>query len=616
MSTITFLFQGVEIEIQCSKKEKFETIIKRFCEKVKVNRNQVNFLSKGKILDEQMTEDQVPFNIDNKKFVTVDDNSDYLPADVIIKSKDIICPKCKEFASISIDDNYKISIINCKNVHKTENILISEFEETQNINISKIKCDKCKNNMGSIFNHEFYKCINCKMNLCPLCKKEHSLYHNIILYENKYYICDEHGEAFISYCNECKTNLCFTCEEKHNGHDIIDFKKLRKNKNDLEKELDIFKEYIDKAKKIVEEDIKNYREKWNKVINNYEKIYKIKKEIFISMEQSLRNLQKLINQDFIIKKYEEDFLSIINTDKIDDRYTTISTIYEEMESKEEKFNNIIYYDESYDNNNINISNDIDYFERITNGAFFLCSNINSLELIKKEINQQIEKENNIKFNLIIKAIESEQIIELLINDVDLKKIINKICIFCGDLNRWPSLKNINNIIFRNYSQKVVTNFINRSSSKNIKPFPIVKLITYDDYINKYKEKHKKLSYFYGNLYKDTYKRYFEEMKILIKDLGNKDVLRKKANRLLYGFMNFEIKNNLDEMNRLIIKEYTKDTICFQINSWLIDSKMNVYDTIQYFSSRLMHSLNTYGKEHSKFYSKISNVLYHKYLNCA
>ena len=58
-----------------------------------------------------------------------------------------------------------------------------------------------------------------------------------------------------------------------------------------------------------------------------------------------------------------------------------------------------YYDESYDNNNINISNDIDYFERITNGAFFLCSNINSLELIKKEIIKQIEKENSIKFNL-------------------------------------------------------------------------------------------------------------------------------------------------------------------------------------------------------------------------
>ena len=106
------------------------------------------------------------------------------------------------------------------------------------------------------------------MNLCPLCKKEHSLYHNIILYENKYYICDEHGETFISYCNECKTNLCFTCEEKHNGHDIIDFKKLRKNKNDLEEGLSKFREYIDKTKTLVDLDIKNYKEKWNKVLNN------------------------------------------------------------------------------------------------------------------------------------------------------------------------------------------------------------------------------------------------------------------------------------------------------------------------------------------------------------
>ena len=37
-----------------------------------------------------------------------------------VKSNDIICSKCKECASISIDDDYKISIFSCKNGHKLD----------------------------------------------------------------------------------------------------------------------------------------------------------------------------------------------------------------------------------------------------------------------------------------------------------------------------------------------------------------------------------------------------------------------------------------------------------------------------------------------------------------
>ena len=164
MSIITFLFRGSEVPIQCTKKEKLVTIIQKFCENAQVSRNNVNFLFNGRILDEQLTEDKIPMNDQNKKFIVVDYNNDDDDdqIDIVIKSKEVICPKCKEYASISMNDDYKISISNCKNGHKTENILISEFEKTQDINLSKIICDKCKNkNMGKVFNNEFYICINC-----------------------------------------------------------------------------------------------------------------------------------------------------------------------------------------------------------------------------------------------------------------------------------------------------------------------------------------------------------------------------------------------------------------------------------------------------------------------
>ena len=156
-----------------------------------------------------------------------------------------------------MNDDYKISLKNCRNGHNIENILISEFAETQKINISKIICDNCKiNNMAFVFDNIFYWCINCRKNLCPLCKNVHYTNHNIIKYENRNYICEEHGEQIINYCNDCKMNLCFSCEEKHNEHNITDLKKLKKKNSEIENELSKFREYIDKAKDLIDKDIK------------------------------------------------------------------------------------------------------------------------------------------------------------------------------------------------------------------------------------------------------------------------------------------------------------------------------------------------------------------------
>ncbi len=60
----------------------------------------------------------------------------------------IIFFKLGQFALDIID--YKINIYECKNKHKIENILLNEFEETQNIDRTNIICDRCKNNNKSI----------------------------------------------------------------------------------------------------------------------------------------------------------------------------------------------------------------------------------------------------------------------------------------------------------------------------------------------------------------------------------------------------------------------------------------------------------------------------------
>ena len=51
------------------------------------------------------------------------------------------------------------------------------------VNLKEIKCNICKEKTKyDTYNNEFYKCIECNINICPLCKLNHNKEHNIINY--------------------------------------------------------------------------------------------------------------------------------------------------------------------------------------------------------------------------------------------------------------------------------------------------------------------------------------------------------------------------------------------------------------------------------------------------
>ena len=84
-----------------------------------------------------------------------------------------------------------LKFINCKNNHEIKNILLNEFKSIENIDLSKIICNKCKiNNKSNIYNNKFYRYNTCKINICPLCKSNHNSNHYIINNDNKNYICE------------------------------------------------------------------------------------------------------------------------------------------------------------------------------------------------------------------------------------------------------------------------------------------------------------------------------------------------------------------------------------------------------------------------------------------
>ena len=117
MSEIIFMYKGYEVPIQCSQGEKMKNILERLYTKLNVTKNDIYALYNGKLLDEEIKEDQIPKNENNKKIILIYKYNDTIINNNIFQdSKEVICPICKENCLIEIKD-YKILLYNCKNNH-------------------------------------------------------------------------------------------------------------------------------------------------------------------------------------------------------------------------------------------------------------------------------------------------------------------------------------------------------------------------------------------------------------------------------------------------------------------------------------------------------------------
>ena len=236
-----------------------------------------------------------------------------------------------EPARININ-NYKINLFDCKNGHNINNILLNEFENTQYIDESLIKCNKCQeNNKFNTYNHIFYKCNICKINLCPLCKEQHSESHNIIDYNKKNYICDVHNDMYIAYCKTCKKNICSYCFDDHEKHDIIYYNKIISKKdikiNQLKNLRDLLDKMNDSINEIInklstaKENMESYYKICDSIINNY--------NIQNKNYELLNNLNDIINHEII-----NDISNIINENNINNKFNKIMIIYNKIKNTE------------------------------------------------------------------------------------------------------------------------------------------------------------------------------------------------------------------------------------------------------------------------------------------
>ena len=134
MAEIKFTYIGRETLIQCKNEDKLKDICEQFCTKQQKDIDKLIFIYSGEVLNLELKLKEVINKTDkeNKKMnVLVYDRDTTNIDERIIKSKDIICPKCGELCLINFEE-YKVKLNNCKNKH--ENIIsLNEFENTQNI---------------------------------------------------------------------------------------------------------------------------------------------------------------------------------------------------------------------------------------------------------------------------------------------------------------------------------------------------------------------------------------------------------------------------------------------------------------------------------------------------
>ena len=369
MAEVIFIYNGINTIIQCNLNEKIKDISKRFKDKANLNNKNINYTYNGKlVLNEELTFEELANTEDKirkKMSFIVFDNlievKDEEKEKDKIKSKDIICPYCKENIRMNINE-YKINLLKCSNGHNIENILLDEFEETQNINLEEIICNICKNYNKSIsFNNIFYKCLTCNNNICPLCKPNHDKNHIIINYDEKYYVCNEHNDKYMLYCEDCNKNLCTLCDG-HRNHKRIFFVDVLPKKEEIKEKLKYLKSTIDEFNS----EIKVLISRLNEVTNKINIYYKIYEDMINNYDNKNRNYEIIYNiNQFKDNNIEKELTKIIRCDNIFEKYKSILNIYTKMNNDEIK---IIY--------NIKGLKEVDLFDK-----YFVIRNKNNLKLI-------------------------------------------------------------------------------------------------------------------------------------------------------------------------------------------------------------------------------------------
>ena len=311
MIKVDFNYKGIITSIQATENSILGDICKNLCLKVNVDINSLLFLYGGNKVNEKSTINELANRNDKERgkmsILVVDINSE--DEETSLKEiNQVVCPICKNSCRLHIDD-YEIRLFDCFNGHPSKTIPLNEYALTTNIELTEIKCAICKErNKSNTYNNLFYICLNCNINLCPICKSNHNQNHNVINYDDKNYVCYKHNEVFNSFCNSCKINICILCEKEHIGHNLTFYSTVISEKEAKLEDLNILKNKLN----ILKTDIKNIKEDLDLFLKNVDILYNLNNSIIKHYDIRKRNYQTLTNlSDLKIDLYINEINQII-----------------------------------------------------------------------------------------------------------------------------------------------------------------------------------------------------------------------------------------------------------------------------------------------------------------
>ena len=303
---------------------------------------------------------------------------------------EVICPKCNGNIRIEIKD-YIVTLYECQNNHIIKNILLNEYPNLQKIANSKILCNNCNTSRQ---NQTFYKCNSCKINICQKCIFNHNKSHRIINYEQKNSICLDHMKKYISYCNKCKKNLCELCEKDHNNHDIIYYKNIIPDNQNIKEKLKELKSKIEE----LTDDINKIISILNNVKKNMEIYFQINLDILNSYWNKSINFQIIQNANYIKDNninIVNDINQIIYEKNINNKFNNILKIYNKMKTRsiDDKHKITIKYKIDKNINKIRLF-----------GSSFVTNNKDYCKIIYDNEEYELKEEFEIKKNILNKEI--------------------------------------------------------------------------------------------------------------------------------------------------------------------------------------------------------------------
>ena len=125
MVSIEFEYQQTKTIVQANLNDRFETVLNKYKTKTNIDINNLYYLVNGRYIDKNEIIKNIMNSNDKQnktiKILVNNINSSIIQNINLIKSKDIICPECKEICKMELKD-YRIKLYDCKKGHVNENL--------------------------------------------------------------------------------------------------------------------------------------------------------------------------------------------------------------------------------------------------------------------------------------------------------------------------------------------------------------------------------------------------------------------------------------------------------------------------------------------------------------